>query len=94
MTASRPELLGPASPEHRHCRHTCQEVWNEEHNLYLYDVTPEPPLSTCPTCPTDLARALRGVRVAEAALVTLEVGEVPGAGGGAAAGQARAHGAT
>ena len=41
----------------------------------------------------DLARALRGVRVAEAALVTLEVGEVPGAGGGAAAGQARAHGA-
>ena len=44
-------------------------------------------------CPTDLARALRGVRVAEAALVALEVGEVPGAGGGAAAGQARAHGA-
>ena len=58
--------------------------------MYLYDVTPELPLSTCPT---DLARALRGVRVAEAALVTLEVGEVPGAGGGAAAGQARAHGA-
>ena len=63
-------------------------MWNEEHNLYLYDVTP-----TCPTCPTDLARALGGVRVAEAALVALEVGEVPGAGGGAAAGQARAHGA-
>ena len=41
----------------------------------------------------NLARALRGVRVAEAALVALEVGEVPGAGGGAAAGQARAHGA-
>ena len=43
-------------------------------------------------CP-DLARALRGVRVAEAAFVALEVGEVAGAGGGAAAGQARAHGA-